>query len=386
MQNNADQRSPVVGILGTPGTVLFAEHGVEAAMHRVGMNTGNLLFQYSCTKNIKNAAVHFNLGVDMDLGFLKEAIDVLVIPAANQLNPHWDLKWWVKLIEDLDKPVVIVGLGAQAKIDEVQDVVLQPGTVRFLHAIRERAKIIGVRGENTLRLVDRYGVSNAEVTGCPSNFINQTITGESIAARAKTLLEKEVLRVNMLVGTLEEYARESERLLFKMAMEHHGRLIYQTNDKLLAYLLTGREDAELTNYLNWEAQTVAPGLPPAEYRRKIRHRGRYFFSAPGWIDDVARDDLSFGMRIHGAVAAIQGGSLGVCVAFDARTLELAQTMGYPYVRASDLPECRDVRDVVARMVFSAEVFDHKRSQLKSSMKRCLEQHGVTTHLSVDGAG
>ncbi len=352
-------------------------------MHRVGMNTGNLLFQYSCANNIRNPAVYFQLGLGLEIGYIKECIDVLCIPAANQLNPQWDLQWWAKLIEDLDKPVVIAGLGTQARINEVDSVVLQPGTIRFLHLIRERANLIGARGQATLDLMVRHGVTNVEVTGCPSNFINPSVSGASIQARMDSISGKETLKVNLLVGTLEEYARDYERLIFNLAMQHNGKLIYQTNPKLLAYMLTGREDAEMASYLNWEAKVIAPDLAPAEYRRKIRHRGRYYFSAPGWIDDVSRDDLSVGMRIHGAVAAIQGGSLGICVAFDARTLELAETMGYPYLMAQELGECNDIKELVRKTTFSADGFDKKRNALRASMKRCLEQHGVHTHLATD---
>jgi polysaccharide pyruvyl transferase WcaK-like protein len=378
VQNSHVNDHRCVGIFGTPGSVLLAELGSEAAMHKVGMNTGNLLFQYACTKFIVNPVVHVEFG--LDLAIAKELIDVLMIPAANQLNPQWDLKWWAKLVEDLDKPVVIVGLGTQAKIDEVESVELRPGTVRFLHAVRERAKVIGVRGTATLAVMERYGVDNAVITGCPSNFINPRITGAGIQSKLDLVNSKDALSVNYLVGTLEDYALECERKLFSLVYQHQGRFVYQTNHRLLTYILDGHEDEELRQYLDWEAKRIAPELDPSVYRENIRRRGRYFFSAPGWIDDVSRDDLSVGMRIHGAVAAVQGGSVGICVAFDSRTLELAQTMGYPYVSAKKIQHYESLVELANHTIFDPEDFDRKRLNLRANTKLCIEQHGVMTNL------
>src|SRR5690606_1779062 len=71
------------------------------------------------------------------------------------------------------------------------------------------------------------------------------------------------------------------------------------------------------------------------FNKKLKE-AKIYSSAPYWIDDMLKYDLVIGMRIHGAIAAIQAGKLGVCVAFDSRTLELCQTMGYPYIDANDL--------------------------------------------------
>lgn len=370
------KKLPVVGILGTNGSVLLSELGNEAAMEEVGKNTGNLLFQYSSSKNILNPKLNFsNSNVRFDI--LKNNIDVLVIPAANQLNPKWDLSWWATIIEKLDKPVVIAGLGAQAKIGEISSIRLPEGTVRFLHLLKERAVYVGMRGQGALQVADKYGLHNAIVSGCPSNFINPVITGASIQSRLDKLATKKSLIVNRLVGTLEEYTREAERALFGLLSENMGRYIYQTNISDLNFI-SSHENEEDLNFIDWEANIIAPGLERAEYKRKLKHRGQYFFSAPAWIDEAGKADLNIGMRIHGAVAAIQGGGLGVCVAFDARTLELAETMGYPYVMAADVVAAKNLAELLRRVRFDPDLFDKKRNELRVSMKLCFEQFGVET--------
>lgn len=77
-------------------------------MKAVGENTGNLMFQYFMAKNIKNPKVfvHFS-DISSNLENIKSIVDVLCIPAANQISPAWDLGWWADIIEMLDKPIVI---------------------------------------------------------------------------------------------------------------------------------------------------------------------------------------------------------------------------------------------------------------------------------------
>jgi hypothetical protein len=373
-------RLPVVGIMGTPGGILRSEFGPSVAMDHVGLNTGNLMFQYACSRHIQNPRVHFLLNGETDLDALREQIDVLVIPAANQLNPAWDMSPWASMIEKLDKPVVVAGLGAQARISEAHRVELQPGTVRFLDLLRERANAVGVRGRTTMAVLEKYRVPSGVVTGCPSNFINRDLGGVRIQEQLDNLRRHGARRVNFLYGTLEDYTRDVERVLFGLAGENGGRLIRQTDLRMLKWILDGVEPADVGSYLNWEARTVAPQLTVDEYKRKLRHRGKYYFDARAWIDDVALDDVSVGMRIHGAVAAIQGGSLGICVAFDSRTLELAETMGYPYVRADQAVLASSLRELGDMVEFTPQNFDRKRAELRRSLKIALEQFGVVTDL------
>lgn len=80
--------SPRIGVLGTDGGVSFASMGFDNALQAVGLNIGNLLFQYAVWNDIKNPKCAFYLG--SDISFYKRNIDILVIPAANQINPAAD--------------------------------------------------------------------------------------------------------------------------------------------------------------------------------------------------------------------------------------------------------------------------------------------------------
>jgi hypothetical protein len=96
---------------------------------------------------------------------------------------------------------------------------------------------------------------------------------------------------------------------------------------------------------------------------------------------MARFDVAIGMRIHGAVAAIQAGRLGICVAFDSRTLELAQTMGYPYVMTLDIKEGMEIREILEKVTFYPSSFEAKRDENLSRIWEIFSLSGLATTLA-----
>ena len=95
----------------------------------------------------------------------------LAIAAANFLRQDSDMTPLANLVEKIDKPVLITGLGAESqstdKIPELMD-----GTVRFLKEISKRCDYFGVRVNLARLFVKPTGLINAKVMGCPSIFIN----------------------------------------------------------------------------------------------------------------------------------------------------------------------------------------------------------------------
>jgi hypothetical protein len=369
-------RTPNVGILGNPCGVLIAGSSVDVLNEYIGENTGNLLFQHAVWKRVKNPKLNFRMGIDFDVDYFRDNIDVLCIPAANQINPMWDLDAWADLVEYIDKPVVIAGLGAQAAIGEVAEIRLGPGTRRFLEGLHKRAIFIGVRGEETRQFLVGIGFSNVVVTGCPSNFINDHISGENIVRKLEAFLAKNEPAVNYVFGTMEDISREYERSLFQMWRGNPGKIIYQTDRRMMDLVLNGVQRADFAPDIEWQQRYLAADLSPGSFTELLRSRGTFFFDPLSWIDTSSRADLTIGLRIHGAVAAIQGHSLGVCVAFDSRTLELASTMGYPHVLAKDIQKISSLHELDSILRFDAEEFDEKRESLRENLKLVMNQHGV----------
>ncbi|WP_080963492.1 polysaccharide pyruvyl transferase family protein [Pseudomonas putida] len=363
-----DSKLPRVAFLGTSGGVSFSRLGFDAALNRIGYNTGNMIFQSATWESIRNPK--FLVGFGGNIQSIRENADVLFIPAANQVNPSWDLQGWADFVESLDLPVVVVGLGAQSSIGSSTDLKLKPGTERFLSIIAERTSNIGVRGAFTAEVLNNLGIKNTVVTGCPSNFTNENIQGETIASKLDEVRTGKFTRSCYVAGTMEPETRAVEQRLFRLARSEYSDFVFQTNDKILRTIYSKQTNPESLEYFKWESAILSPESRTDLYIDEVLSKGKFYSDARTWIDEAGKYDITYGMRIHGNIAAIQGGGLGICIAFDSRTLELAETMGYPYALASEiLAMDRCHLTGLARITkFSANDFTDRRSQLRDNVK------------------
>lgn len=373
-------RTPVVaGFLGTAGGVCFSREGYQGAFARAGLNLGNLLFQSALWDMIRTPKLLLDFGHDPQA--VRDELSCFVIPSANQVYSGWDLSVWAWFVEELDLPVAVVGLGAQALLGESCRLKLQPGTLRYLRAIAERSWKIGVRGVFTQEVLDSLGITNTIVVGCPSNFINPRLMGAVIAAALENLRTLDAPHVAYNLGTLGREFLDAEKILWKIADAHRARIVYQDH-RAIKYLVDGdRHDPALVAQLNAEVRTLQHRNSVEECLDLIDQRGEFHSDAHSWIDHMRRFDVAFGMRIHGAVAAIQAGIVGICVAFDSRTWELATTMGYPYLLATDLVEGDDLPALLSKVRFDPGDFDRKRALLKENLEQLLSHSPLEFTLS-----
>ena len=82
----------------------------------------------------------------------------------NQTYPHV----WTMLKRIGDKPLVPISVGVQSMARNV-DITLHPDTVKLLRTMAERA-VLGVRGEYTAAVLEKNGIVNFRIIGCPSLY------------------------------------------------------------------------------------------------------------------------------------------------------------------------------------------------------------------------
>lgn len=374
-------RLPVVGILGTNGTVSRTVATASGALGLAGANTGNLIYHFGAELNLRGPRLYLSLAGGVDWAQVRRSIDVLHIPAANQLNPEFDITELARIVDFLDKPVFIAGLGMQCELSESDaDVVLQPGALQFLAVLQRLAPGIGVRGEATRRLLERHGVGHAVVTGCPSNFINPNISGATIQQALDRVRALPSPTIDFFPGTLSNH-RRTEAKLRQLTDDFACRYVLQTNPDLFNFVSGAIEQSALA-YLRWERLALGAGVSEQVYNQNYAERGTYYFSAPAWIDSVAQRDLGIGMRMHGVVATIQGGAAGVCVVSDGRIRELVHTMGYPHVSLDDVERADSLQALLEQVVFSPGEFDIKRQAAFQTYRQLADACGV--HLNETG--
>lgn len=91
------------------------------------------------------------------------------------------------LLEKIQKPVVVAGLGANSFMgfDSEFYKQLSPELVDFLHYLSGRCVELGVRGNYTAEVLGQLGVKNAVPIGCPSYFE----TGKDRVIKKKAALD-----------------------------------------------------------------------------------------------------------------------------------------------------------------------------------------------------
>ena len=145
---------------------LYSNAPFDELFSYVGENNGNLAFVHAIRQEVGVSMQAYRWGTPA--ATLRQEVDLLVMPCANQLGRHSDLGALAKTLEAADVPVVAIGLGAQAG-HESQDVELTPGTLAWLQTLARLrpndAPNIYVRGPYTERQVQRLGVDRVVVGG-----------------------------------------------------------------------------------------------------------------------------------------------------------------------------------------------------------------------------
>lgn len=345
-----------IAFFSTNGGTLFSGKLVDEALRLIGFNLGNSLFHgalynwFACSKTL----VHTGSNTQ----WINDNCDCLIIPAANQVNENWDLVDWASFLQKIRIPVFCVGLGAQA--DNTNSVIhnLKPGTRDFLNILSDKCETIGVRGQFTKDVLKNIGIENAEIAGCPSILYNPNVKGETIRKKLMSLKDESELYINIALSTLEPKVLPTERKLFELSKNSNHQILLQTNELLFDLMRNGINEAN-KSHTSWLAQIIRPDLSLGDFIRYFQKHSVSYSDSRSWIDLAYKTHLCIGMRIHAAIAAILGGSLGICIVFDSRTEELCETTGIPFLRFDDFNNVNSLHELLDRVNFNSENFDVK---------------------------
>jgi hypothetical protein len=182
--------------------------------------------------------------------------------------------------------------------------------------------------------------------------------------------------VGYVLGTLEAEAREAERRLAQHIAPLPHQLFLQTDPRLMRAVHDRAVTEVDQGYFKWVQGVMRPDLSLDAFCRYFLDHAVFYSDARTWIDSMRRYDLVIGMRIHGAVTAIQAEKLGICVAFDSRTKELAETMGYPYLSADRASKDISFQEMLSEVIFNADIFDTMRARNTAMIQEILVSDGM----------
>jgi polysaccharide pyruvyl transferase WcaK-like protein len=255
---------------------------------------------------------------------------------------------------------------------------LPKGTLEWLSQVAMRAPApgypnISVRGTRSLEALAHYGFDkHAVVLGCPSLFINPNPElGASIAKRLGR-----INRIAVAAGHQEWTELATlEASLARIVTRTGGSYIAQSEFEMMA--LARADFAQLSRAdLLACRDYVAPEMDLDEFVQWSHRYATVFFHVPAWIEHYRHFDFVIGTRIHGVMLALQAGTPALCITHDSRTLEFCQSMGLPYVEASEVARGIDIGDIRDLYKFDAAEFDRNRRSLGKRYVEFLVQNGL----------
>ncbi len=325
----------------------------------IGDNVGNLLFARSVCRTIMTDDTQVDF-IKTDHKFseketseINNEYDYFVIPLANafRLSFMRELNQLSGLIENLDIPCVVIGVGIQDTLtnDTVDKFPFDEDVKRFINCVLEKSTMIGLRGEHTAKYLEYLGYTPEKdftVIGCPSMYL---YGGKLPEFQKKELTPDSAISVNCKIKIDPKLHAFMKR---NLSLLHNYHYVPQILDEMNAMYL-GKPLAK-------DKYPHIPDYYPSSFASPIYTEGHGigFLNASTWLEYLSQQDLSFGSRIHGNIAAIVSGTPCYIIASDARVQELAEYHYIPHTPFNKLPENATIFDLYEQADYGP-MFSHQ---------------------------
>lgn len=330
--------------------IRFEKHDWPMKFFYVGNNTGNLVF-IRALKNIFRPRI-FPLW-DLDSGAFRDDPEVthyitteLIWLTENTVYPH---VW--KMLDGIgDKPLVPISVGVHSRTPSTK-INLNPDTVKLLRTISERA-VLGVRGEYTAAVLERLGVLNLRIIGCPSLYY-----GMNDAFRVDKAPFREDMKTAVNFRTFYGSLRPAECEFLTFAANRGLPFVEQTQQELT--LLNCQNNQPQYEYLSgW-----------------LKEKKRVFFEVETWVEWLRTMDFSMGSRFHGNVLAIMNGVPALTMVIDGRMQELTRLFRLPTMNALDFSMDKPLQYYYDLADFTE--FNRVYPQRLAAFRDFLDKNGLT---------
>jgi len=310
----------------------------ETVSKKSGLNFGNLLFQYACKNLISGDFLGIGINSTWDIERIKSECDKIIFPSANFINEESDFGIFADFLEKLDLPIISIGLGAQNDLTNRKEINLKKGTRRLIEILADKSNVIGVRGEYTQSVLNRMGIKNTQVIGCPSNLLTPT---EELKRSFHSKLKRQTKFITVNghhPWTSDNKLKMLERALFNIAYSYDGDYLAQSHDPLIKLASKSRH-CSLSEWRDiLKSLHCASGLSISlnDFEKFACKNLYYETDVPSWLYKSSFYDFSIGLRLHGNMVSFQAGTPSLWISHDSRTQELIEVMKLPYISQTQL--------------------------------------------------
>lgn len=220
-------------------------------------------------------------------------------------------------LERLRLPLVTYSLGANSLngFDTSLTERLSPQCVRFLKMVAERSKVLSIRGEYTASILEKLGITNYRITGCPTFFENGP--GRRVHKRKWNRLK--------LVGATGIFHNHNVRKLYYLLQDEHALA------KIL-YFMDRLDESDIEQILRLSNQDTNLKLYLANVLScLLKGRASLHADMENWRSVIAgRMNFVIGSRLHGAIMALNANVPAIVTNTDARATETAALFRIPH--------------------------------------------------------
>ena len=205
-------------------------------------------------------------------------------------------------LEKIKIPLITFSLGCNAfsegELSNLHNTV-DPEMKRILSIISHKTPQIGVRGNYTAEILEKLGIKNVAVTGCPSFFTTQS----------------KKIRKNPLTKIATNGGMQT-KFLANTSHYHIMQDLYES--KFVEYIAFGGNYPDIIHETD-------------KYQETIMKNGnlRIFSSMDDWAKFVRTMDLVVGTRVHCGIMAINQGTPAIITNSDFRAKEMCQLFKIP---------------------------------------------------------
>lgn len=287
-------------------------------LRKLGDNTGNMVFVEAVKEQISFTREDW---LRDEAGSTDEY--VYILPCSNFL--HAKNRWLEPLVDIIERQpikIILIGLGAQAGLNEGTQIVkrLSRKQKRFFKLIAERCKSIGVRGEYTAECLEKLGIRNSRVIGCPSIYKNLD--------RGFVKMEKPSFG-RTLVTVTPAQRRTAE--ILDIGIKSNADWIMQSKDEIVSLY----SDNKSIRFI--QKKQYFPSIKWKELVNYQNTNARIFWDFNEWNSFIRnnRYTFAFGSRFHGNMMALRNGVPTLWFIHDMRTKELVETLKVPSLGYND---------------------------------------------------
>ena len=288
----------------------------DTFMKTIAGNTGNSYITYSLmkelgvdagqTKHIPSIYTYDFNNLSKDAEIIRENCSHLFLILQDQIriSESYGLQLPYKgieqLIEKSQKPLVIMGLGANSftGFDPEFYKQLKPELVNFLKFLSDHTPEIGVRGNFTAEVLNQLGIKNVRVIGCPSFY---EMGPGRVVNKAKDIEIKDVLLTHSCPI---------------LSLQNNHQICQDFQEENIIKTIAFNEELKIKNVL--------------EINKILQHKYHVFSNMEEWKKCISHFKFAFGDRLHGSICALNAGVPAMCCNGDSRAHEMCEFLHIPH--------------------------------------------------------